>query len=368
MKYLRTISRVLIGIIFIYSGIVKGVDPMGTMFKIEDYFIAYGTEWASPIALFLSVFLCTFEFFLGASFLLNLRVKKTFPFMVLLMSFFTIVTFFDALYNPVPDCGCFGEALILTNWQTFWKNVFIMLLILFMYISRKKAEPVWRIPVQNTLLIIAPLAFLAFSLYNYYTLPMMDFRAWKVGKNMYPKKELPVQYYLTYKNKETGEEKEFLSPNYPYNDSSWLAKWEFSSSRTYDPNEARKHTLQLVDEYGQDVTESYIRNPEPQFLIVAWKLNDVDERVWPALNQLYENADSLGAHTALLTTALQDKIRAFRQKTGAAYDILNADDIELKTMVRARPGIILMKDGYVVNKWNWRNFPGAAEALASQEN
>ncbi len=367
MKLIRTISRLLLGVIFVYSGIVKGVDPMGTMFKIEDYFIAYGTEWAMPAALFLSVLLCTFEFLLGISLLFNARVKQTFPFLVLMMAFFTIMTFFDAIYNPVPDCGCFGEALILTNWQTFWKNVVIMGIILLMYLARKKAAPPLRLPAQNAILIIGSALFIAFSVYNYYHLPMLDFREWKIGKSMYPEKELPVKYYLTYTHKKTGEQKEYLSPDYPYNDSTWLANWEFTSQRTEDPNLANKHELQLIDEYGQDVTDSYIRNPEYQFLIISWDLDDVNEKIWPLLNQLNKEAHELQAHTALLTPALKSEIDAFREKSSATYDILNADDIELKTMVRSRPGIMLLKDGIVINKWNWRDFPGAGIAIEEHE-
>jgi len=363
MKYFRSIPRLLIGIIFTYSGFVKGVDPMGTMFKIEDYFIAYGMDWLMPIALFGSVFLCAFEFMLGISMLFNVRVKKTFPFLVLMMVFFTIITFFDAIYNPVPDCGCFGEALILTNWQTFWKNVFIMGLILMMYISRKKAAPSLKISAQNTILIIGSVAFIAFSIYNYMHLPVVDFREWKVGKQMYAENQEPIQFYVSYTNNESSEEKEFLSPNYPYSDSLWLSQWTYKSSRTVDPNEGGRPELQITDEYGTDVTESYIKNPDYQFLIIAWELDDVNKKAEEVLNTLYNDASAKEISVAMLSPALENQIQAYREESKAEYEILSADDIELKTMVRARPGIMLMKGGTVVNKWNWRDFPGVETAL-----
>jgi len=137
MKFLRILSRYLIGAVFIFSGFVKGVDPMGTMFRIEDYFIAYGTEWAMPLAIVISILLCTAEFVIGVLLILNVKIKIVTWLLLLMMSGFTIMTFFDALYNPVPDCGCFGDVLILTNWQTFYKNIFLIIFV-FIIVSSSR--------------------------------------------------------------------------------------------------------------------------------------------------------------------------------------------------------------------------------------
>ncbi len=133
-----TISRILLGLLFIYSGFVKGVDPVGTEYRIVDYFIAFGTDWAIPLALPLSVLMNTVEFVLGILLLLNVRITVTSWLVLLMMAFFTVVTFNDAIYSPVPDCGCFGDALIISNWQTFYKNLIIDALLLIVFFSRNR--------------------------------------------------------------------------------------------------------------------------------------------------------------------------------------------------------------------------------------
>ena len=140
-KIFTLISRLLVGCVFVFSGFVKGIDPLGTAYRIEDYFIAFGTQWAIPLALYLSVFLCTVEFSIGILLLLNVRIKEVAWLLLLMMLFFTCTTFYDALYNPVPDCGCFGDAIKLTNWQTFLKNIVLMVFVLTIFLNRKKIKP-----------------------------------------------------------------------------------------------------------------------------------------------------------------------------------------------------------------------------------
>ena len=149
MKFLRILSRYIVGIVFIFSSFVKGLDPMGTMFKIEDYFIAYGTEWAMPFALFLTVVLCTAEFVVGILLVLNVRIRIVSWLLLIMMLGFTAMTFYDALYEPVPDCGCFGDAIIMTNWQTFYKNVVLMVFTLIILFTGRLAKPAWRPSVES---------------------------------------------------------------------------------------------------------------------------------------------------------------------------------------------------------------------------
>jgi len=136
MKFIRNFSRLLVGAIFIFSGIVKGVDPLGTAYRIEDYFIAYGIEWAIPLSLFLSVFLCTLEFMLGISLLFNAWVRRTAWLLFPLMIFFTLLTMVDAIWEPVPNCGCFGDAIKLTNLETFYKNVVLIVFTAIIFYGR----------------------------------------------------------------------------------------------------------------------------------------------------------------------------------------------------------------------------------------
>jgi uncharacterized membrane protein YphA (DoxX/SURF4 family) len=186
MKVIANISRILVGIVFIFSSFVKGVDPLGTSYKMEDYFLAWGWEWALPVALFLSISMCTLEFILGVSCLLNLRMKYMAWPLAALMLYFTVLTFFDAIFEPVPDCGCFGDAIKLTNWQTFYKNIVLIILAGIIFYYRKKFVIKWTQITQTALLTFFIILFSGFSLYNFRHLPMIDFRGWANGTDLAP--------------------------------------------------------------------------------------------------------------------------------------------------------------------------------------
>ena len=249
MTFLRTFSRIFLGLVFIFSGFVKGIDPLGTTYRIEDYFIAYGTEWALPFVLFLSIFLCTLEFVLGVTLVFNIKLKQISWILFLMMAFFTILTLYDAIYNPVPDCGCFGDAIKLSNWATFYKNVFLMVFVLIVFINRKKIKSPLSGFYGYSIILIATILFSWFSVYSYNHLPSIDFRGWKVGKDMEPENNAVEKVYLTYKNKKTDEVKEYLSPDYPWNDSVWMSEWEFVDQRIDDSETVKHHELKIEDEF-----------------------------------------------------------------------------------------------------------------------
>ncbi|MDO8898776.1 MAG: DoxX family protein, partial [Bacteroidales bacterium] len=226
-KFWMTFSRLLVGAVFIFSGFVKGVDPLGTAYKFGDYFAAYGTDWANAFALFLSVSLCALEFAIGAALFFNLRMKITAWALLIIMMFFTVLTFFDAIYAPVPDCGCFGDAIKLTNWETFYKNLVLMIFVIVIFRNRTSFKSVLSNLSQNIVLVLISAMFIYFSVYNYRHLPMIDFRMWKVGNKMTADADNEMRVYVKYRNIATGEIREYLSPDFPWNDPVWLAEWEF---------------------------------------------------------------------------------------------------------------------------------------------
>jgi len=354
-KIFTVISRLLVGCVFVFSGFVKGIDPLGTAYRIEDYFIAFGTQWAIPSALYLSVFLCTIEFSVGILLLLNVRIKEVAWLLLLMMLFFTCTTFYDALYNPVPDCGCFGDAIKLTNWQTFLKNIILMIFVLTVFLNRKKIKPYFRINSEILIIFLTIITFDAFSMYNYRHLPVIDFMSWKVGNKMFNEHPLPVKCYLTYRNKETGETKEYLSPDFPYNDTAWVAKWEFVSQRIEDPNSLKGTDLQITDSSGNDVTSEFIRNPGYQFILVAYDLEKTHLKAFTRMNDFYGLAEKDG-HSLIALYSIGN-VKSFINKTKAAYAFYSADDVILKTMVRANPGLLLLKNGVVLAKWHYHDFP-----------
>jgi uncharacterized membrane protein YphA (DoxX/SURF4 family) len=356
MKIFRIVSRILLGIVFIFSGFVKGIDPLGFSYRLEDYFQVFGMHWAIPLALYLTIFLCTLEFIIGISLLFNLWIKGSAWGLLGMMIFFTCLTFFDAVYNMVPDCGCFGDAIKLTNLQTFLKNIVLFIFVFPVFAGRKKFRdwaPVW---AQKMFLLIFSLFFLALSIHCYRHLPVIDFMDWKVGARVNVP-ATPLKFYVTYKNKVTGEEKEYLTPDYPWNDSVWMSRWAFKSQRAVDPAKGQTLALRVEDEHGADVSSSIVDNPELQFILVAWDLGKTDTTAFRRILPFYKKANIAGYSFICLTSSLQGEIKNFRMNNGAAFSFYNADDVVLKTMVRSNPGLIVIRNGVVLAKWPFRNFP-----------
>lgn len=352
----HTAARVALGLLFIFSGFVKGVDPVGTQYRIQDYFIAYGAEWAIPLSLYLSVFLNLIEFTLGILLLFNVW-KRTVSWLVLvMMAVFTLTTLNDALYNPVPDCGCFGDAIVLSNWQTLYKNLAIGILVVVLVSSGNRERRSPGRTASWVVFIAGVVLFTGFQVYNIRHLPVVDFRNWKTGNNMLVENPLPRKYFLTYRNTETGEIREYLSPNYPYDDSVWVQKWEFVSQRVVDPN-PRKHDLSIMDEEGTDLTDGILHNPGYQIMIISYDLSHIKTRTADKIRDLLHSCDSAGITAFFLTSALPEDVERFMESKNIGAEFYYADDTVLQAMVRSNPGFILMKDGVVVNKWHFNDMP-----------
>lgn len=355
-------SRYLLGVVFIFSGFVKGVDPVGTQYQIEDYFIAYGTEWARTYALILSVIVNSFEFILGVLLLFNVRMKFTAWLLLLIMALFTVTTVNDALYNPVPDCGCFGDAIKMTNWQTLYKNLVINLFVIVIFSGRARVKSSLKPGSQIGIFLAAVIVFIGFEIYNIRHLPLIDFRDWKEGKNMVIENPIPKETYVSFRNKSTGEIREYLSPDYPFNDSVWMSQWEFIDSRTYDPN-PRLHNLHITDSENQDVTSLIIENPDFQIIFVSFDLEKMNLKNLDRIKGILTGSDSLGVSSVFLTSTLPEIGEQFIHEKGLDTYIYFADDTELQAMIRSNPGLVLMRGGTVISKWHKNDIPGFDELL-----
>ena len=188
-------------------------------------------------------------------------------------------------------------------------------------------------------------------------LPLIDFMPWKVGKNINQTPSLPVRFFVTYKNRHSGEEKEFVAPDYPWNDSTWLSNWIFKSQRVEDPNLNQGIILRVEDENGNIVTSSIIQNPSFQFIVVAYDLSKADPDGFLKILPFYKLAVADNYSFLCLTSTLPAEVRKFRIAHGTSYKYLFADDVVLKTMVRANPGLILLKNGVVLAKWHYNDIP-----------
>jgi uncharacterized membrane protein YphA (DoxX/SURF4 family) len=363
-NYHVTIARVLMAAVFMYSGFVKGVDPLGTQYRIEDYFTAFGTPLAKPYALHLSVFLNAFEFILGVLLLFNINIRVTIWITGLVMTNFTIITLNDAIYEPVPDCGCFGDALIISNWQTLYKNLVIDALFFVVFFARRNVKAMFNPKIEWGLVTLAALGFVWFEVYNIRHLPLIDFSDWKTGNRMAHKDPQPMQFYLTYRNSNTGEEKEYLSPNYPYDDPEWLAEWEFVSQRVVDPNPPL-HELSLDDEHGGNHNAAVIENPDYQFILVAYDLDKANLNKGSEIRNFIDSCNTHNISFVAVTSSLPEEATEFKMKHNLDTEFYFADDVTLKAIIRSNPGLVLLKESIVLNKWHHNDFPSFKDFLDS---
>ena len=355
-----TVCRLLVGALFIFSSFTKGVDPLGTKYKMLDYLAVYGMTWLNDFALILAMLMILAEFIVGIC-----LITKVFPRLAvlgatLLMMFFTATTLFDALYDLVPDCGCFGTAIKMSNWQTFYKNLVIDAVLIPLIINNKKLENKISGGTQFAIGCVYALAFLGFEVYNYRHLPVVDFMNWKVGKQLNVETSGDADIYLIYRNKATGETQEFLSPNYPWNDSVWMSEWEFVDQRT----EGGSNFLgfSALDESGNDVTES-ILTTEKLLMFTSHDLADVTEKQWAKVKDVTETAEKLGYIVIWVVANEPEFVEQLREQYDFLYEVYYADELEIKPIVRSNPGLVWLDNGLVKNKWSVVDFKKAMKVL-----
>lgn len=368
MKLLRNICRILVGAVFIYSGFVKGVDPLGSDYKFTDYFNAFGMSWMNFSALFFSFLLSMAEFLIGICLFLNIKTKWAAWGALLFMAFFTPLTLVLAIKNPVSDCGCFGDALVLSNWETFWKNVVLLALTLMIFYNKNRFKPVFNVLEQTVIIVVTMILMWSVQFYSYRHLPIVDFRPYAIGKNITEGMSIPEgaphdEYRITlnYKNKNTGEVKEFTEENYPWQDT---VNWEYESSSEKLIREGYKAPIHdFVIEHPEmgDITEEVLSDNGYTFLAIAYNINKTCPENQEKLNRLAAYAQERGYRFYGLTASGQEDIQKYAEAHPVNYEFCSTDEIQLKTIVRSNPGLILLREGTVLDKWGHRDLPEVEE-------
>lgn len=368
MRLVKNLCRIIVGIVFIYSGFVKGIDPLGSDYKFTDYFNAFGMGWMNATTLFFSFALSLTEFLIGIALLFNLWVSRMAWGSLLFMAFFTPLTLVLALTNPVSDCGCFGDAMILTNWQTFWKNIILLLLAIMIFMYRKEYKSSLPLVGQFSFLALAGAGMLCLSVYCYRHLPVLDFRPYAVGKNItagmrLPEGAEPDQYEVTlkYKNKQTGEVQSFTEENYPWQDTlNW--EYESSSERLVKKGYITPiHDLVIEHPTLGNITEEILEDDNHTILAVAYNLTQSDVQYQPAINRLAEYAQEKGIRFYGLTSSSERDIETYKKRYHVPYEFCTADEIQLKTMIRSNPGVIILREGTILDKWAGKDVPDVKE-------
>lgn len=356
------ICRAVLATVFILSGFIKANDPMGTVYKVQDYMEAIGfMDLGTGLMPYVVTWaIAMIEFTLGSYFLFGIRRRLASVFNMFFMLFMTGVTLWLAIDNPISDCGCFGDALTLTNWETFWKNICLMVPSVTLFF---KHSQILKIVTNKMDWLVAMYSSIFIFLFTYYTfrnLPVFDFRPYHIGADINRGMEIPegaklsvYETIFTYEKK--GEKKDFTIDNFPTD-----STWKFVESRTilkengYEP--PIKDFLAINNDDGFDITET-ILGENYVFLLVAPWLEKADDSSMDLINELYDYSRDHGYGFYCVTASSDEAISRWQDYTGAEYPFATMDEITLKTMIRSNPGLVLLKDGVVINKWSNFSIP-----------
>lgn len=361
IKIVAELSRILIGIVFVFSGVVKAVDPVGGAIKIGDYLLSFGLTWFSPFEMLLSFCLSAAEFSLGVCMLFGVYRRYSSFLVLVFMLFMTPLTLYLALFNPVSDCGCFGDAVVLTNWETFFKNIVLLTAAVFTFKYNQRLVNIYTFKAYWFVALYSYLFCIGFNYSNYIHLPIVDFRPFKVGANIPSLTTTPDnapvdEYKYVFVYQKNGVQKEFSLDNYPAEDSSWT----YVSSRSilikkgYTPPVSG---FMLFNSSDEDITQELLTYDGPMFWLISPKLESADDKNIDAINNVFDYAQEKGYPFYCITGSSKESINEWINSTGSEYPFCNSDDVMLKTMIRSNPGLILLKNGTILAKWNPNDIP-----------
>ena len=354
---LNVIARWFVGLVFLFSSFTKGVDPMGTAFKVQEYMTAWSIgsltfEWALPFANLLSVGLICAEFVVGVLLIFNAYRRLSAWGLAAMMLFFTVTTLIDAITNKVTDCGCFGDAVKLTNWQTFWKNVVLDVPTVWIVLTRNLRRK-RRFERDGIVFIAGATLMLVFALYNIKHEPVVDFRPWKIGNRMIEEHEAMNHLFL--RNLESGEETVVDYPNGGWNEVPEeykdFSKWEITRSTSDEPFEVMAPGFAMMDLEGNDHATELLPAEDGMLIVTIHHLEKVDEKGVREVRRAMRIAEENDLRIVLLTSALPEEIQAWLYENQLdGLDFLFADATAIETMMRGNPGFMFVKDAVVVDK------------------
>ena len=414
------VSRLIAGTVFIISGLVKANDTVGFTIKMEEYFSAdvLNLEFLMPYALAFAILMCVAEIVLGLALLTGVKMELTAWLSLLLVIFFGFLTFYSAYFNKVTDCGCFGDAIKFTPWQSFIKDMVLLVFVLPVFIYRKEIKENrspqdlvyfvaslfligifslyilhWTFPLYFALVMFL-LAFLimsylegklvdwivfgigiiislVFIYYTYNHLPLKDYRPYAIGKSIPEQMKIPegehgdiYQTTFVYRNKNTGEEKTFTEENYPWNNPDW--EWVSTDNVLVEKGyETPVHDFVITDNDGYELQDDILAEDNYVFLIFMYDLNKASTGAMPKVNAFAKAAEEDGKYVYGLTSSLEKERDAFIKEYKVTFPLYSADETMLKTVIRSNPGVVMLKKGVVEGKWHFNDLPDYAELKKS---
>ena len=356
-----SIARTLLALTFLFSGFVKAVDPLGTVYKIEDYLKAFGgfANDLLPLAGTAAVCLIVVEWLLGVCMLANVRTRWTSWIALLFYLVMTPLTLWIALTNPISDCGCFGDALVLTNWQTFYKNVVLLCLVIVLLVCRKDIPQLFSWWMELIIVLLGIGAVAGIMGYSYNHLPPLDFRPYKVGNNIPALMEIPEDaesdvYETTLIYEKDGVQQTFTLENYPKGDPEWTFV-DQQSVLVKKGYEAPIHDFEILTMDFDDITYDVLESEEPVALVIIYEIKKMDRSQLDKLCAIIHERSMV----YILTGSGEDEIVELAEELGwdeetAWTTFCYTDPVTLKTIVRANPGLIVVQNGNIIEKQNFK--------------
>ena len=356
MKFLVQIARIFVAITFIFSGFVKLVDPLGSSYKFQEYFGAdvLNLEFLIPFALPFSILLIIAEILLGVMLLIGFKPRFTTWSLFLLTLIFLFLTWYSAYYNKVTDCGCFGDAITLTPWETFYKNIILIALIVFLLFKVDKINAIFSQKILKLVTFVCGFTFLFITYHVLVHLPLIDFRAYAVGKNIpegmiYPEGAKKSVYNDTWIYKVGGEDKEFTTEEKPWEieGATFVDRKTKLIEKGYEPP-IHDFTMEKDD---VDFTEFLMQN-ERLMLVVMYNLQKTDIEALKNMKEVVAKAQQNGYDVYAFSSSPKTTYDLMKEEIGIDIELLFCDETTLKTIIRANPGIVILNKGTIIGKWN----------------
>ncbi len=359
MKILVGVTRIFVGVFFIISGFIKLSDPLGFSYKLQEYFSegVLNLEFLQPYALLLSVIVVIAEVLLGVMLIIGYKHKLTLYALLAMIVFFTFLTFYSAYFNKVTDCGCFGDAMPMNPWQSFWKDVVLLILIIILFIGKRFITPFFS---KFASIVITFTVLIACMWYSYHVLmhlPKIDFRAYKKGVNIsegmrVPDKAPVAKFEYQWKFEENGKEKIIAtSGSYPKTSGKFVGVETIEIEKGYEPP---IHDF-AIEKDGEDFTETFL-NADKVLAIICYNLSKSEASGLEKLKDLAERAANKGYKVIALSASSADDKKVITKKYNLPFDFYTTDETALKTMIRSNPGAVQLQKGTVVDKVHWNDF------------
>lgn len=375
IRFLTQFSRIFVGVLFIISGLIKSNDPIGFGYKLEEYFQVFGTEFFIPFVVPLAVFICAFEVVLGVMLLIGYKTKPTLYSLLAMIVFFTFLTFYSAYYNKVTDCGCFGDALKLKPWESFTKDIILLVFIFILLIGSKFIKPIFKPKAMVGIIIFAILINVAFPIYTINFFPVIDFRPYKVGTHilqaMQGGKAPVVDIKMLYKNLKTGKIEKFDTDKIPYTDTINYeidsTKWEFVDQEQNIIEEGELpaiHDFSISNVEGSEYTTDILEYQGYYFFIINSDLDQSKTKNQSKINDFAALSEQNKVPIYGLTSSSVKRVDQFRHDNQIMFEYYITDATQLKTFIRSNPGLVLMKGDLVVAMWHYNSWPVFSDVKA----